>query len=249
MAAVAVLLSTSSIADHLDEMTRSLPPVATEDDTSIVAASIPNDTGTPPPSLLDRFVANLGAPASELSHEIDVRQGPAPEFGPEWVWHRRPTDASSSTATFADEPAGSLATHHANQTRITAMTADLGPFTANGGQAESFDGRKPSVLPGFATTLSAVVVVAMGILVGRRFDPRALRNLLKRQGKLDRREPATERIKNSEQIEATSLNLKRLSLRDMASRLKGPMSTRYRRAIMPGRSFRTSFVRKRGQGE
>ena len=60
----------------------------------------------PPSNLLDRFVANLGASTVGTSRsEIDrqARSG-CRSLAPEWVWHRRPTEATSTTGDFRRWP-------------------------------------------------------------------------------------------------------------------------------------------------
>ena len=108
LAAVAVLLSGSSLATPLEDIGTPLLTVPSEDDAPLVAMYIPDDTGTTPPSRLTRFIANLGASSVDVSRELIVTPGRVTEFGLEWVWHRRSTDATASTATFDDGPEGSL---------------------------------------------------------------------------------------------------------------------------------------------
>src|SRR6185437_13048534 len=99
MAAVAVLLAASSMTTPVAEQGAPSLPVPTEEDATVMSF-IQDGPESPPLSAVDRFISNFEMASDNLSSEVGSRTGQVDDFGPEWVWHRRPTEASGIPVPF-----------------------------------------------------------------------------------------------------------------------------------------------------
>jgi large repetitive protein len=247
MAAVAVLLASSSLAMPTEAL-ETPSPVPTEDDAPLVNVYIPDGAGTPPPTGLDRFVADLGGSSVDFSHEVVVSPGRAADFGPEWVWHRRAIGKSEITASFDDGPENGLCPRHSDQADALVTVDDPGPVVSVDSPAQSLGEQGPSFLPRIALATAAVFAVAIGSIVCRGVDRSAFRKLLSWRGTPSGPQPITKSTRIIERKNATSTSSKlHASSADLPPWLQGPTSAKRRRKT-PDRSVAGSFFKKRSQG-
>ena len=228
MAAIAVLMSTSNVAMSHDERgTFPLSP-ANEEDSPIVVASTPDRAGGSPPSRLDRFVANLGDSPFDQDRAGDSTDH-VREFGPDWVWRRRPTDPTSTTASFDGGPSSNPHSRHAKPTPDITAVADMSPMISGYDAAEFVDGHEPSFLARYMLYLSGLVALTVGIVAATAFDWRTLADPLRRRARPVGRNPIPERINDRERAGMSWLSSRSRASLDLPPWLQSQASTLRRR--------------------
>jgi hypothetical protein len=246
MAAVAVLLSTSSMTDKSEDRGSPPLPVPTEDD-ALSTVSISSDPGSSSPSRLDRFVANLGDLTVDFSDELIDKPVRSPEFGADWVWHRRPGDPSSITASFARPLVGRFSPKLADQPGEIPLAETPAPHASMDESAALADSPPTSFPTKVAVALAAIIALTVGIMAVKRGKLNRLVGFCRRKSRSVPPQTIPGRVKEGDRIDSIRSSVKPRNSEDLPPWLQGPKSTRYRQASSD-RSLAT-FFRKRSQCE
>jgi hypothetical protein len=258
MAAVAVILAVSSTSVPSD--TQGAPSPAGPNGPGASAAFLVQDhDATPPPSPLDRFIINLEASFAELPRDPLGRAPRSDDFGADWVWHRRASDASETPVSFR-QSSGAVADTadtaapptipggHSRGPQVDA--AVFAGFAKEGnvddplGSSGPGAGDEPVLIPRMAS-LAVVAVVSTAVVAWKGFERRILGRLQKWTRLGGRPAPTKERKREPRVVSNSSLRPR--SSHDLPPWIQSPVSLKPRRSSTD-RRLATTFFRKRSHG-